>query len=121
MTKEERRGDYMLNFNLDSSREARSRSPINILYAAPGGPGVTRSIVRVFLCSAAKHGRQKNGRYIYRPSYEVFSIHRRRTTEQTLELFLGLVLLCESKVSPNLDPLALQLMALCVGLTFPRF
>ena len=48
MTKEERRRDCMLNFNLDSSREARSRSPINILYAAPGGPGITRSIVRVF-------------------------------------------------------------------------
>ena len=61
----------MWNFNLDSSREARSRSPINILYAAPGGPGITRSIVRVF-CSQELEAK-KNGRYFYRPSYEVFS------------------------------------------------
>lgn len=108
----------MLNFNLDSSREARSRSPINILYAAPGGPGVTRSIVRVFLCSAARHGRQKKWAVFLPPILRGIPIHRRRTFEQTLELFRGLVLLCESKVFPNLDPLVLQLMVLCVGLAF---
>lgn len=105
----------MLNFNLDSSREARSRSPINILYAAPGGPGVTRSIVRVFFAQVLEI---KKWAVFLPPILRGISIHRRRTFEQTLELFRGLVLWYESKVFPNLDPLTLQLMALCVGLAF---
>ena len=61
-------------------------------------------------------GSQKKWAVFLPPILRGILIHRRRITEQTLELFRGLVLLCESKVSPNLDPLALQLMVLCVGL-----
>mgnify|MGYP003148277277 CR=1 FL=1 len=84
----------MWNFNLNISREARSRSPINILYAAPGGPGITRSIIRVF---AARSWKPKKMDGISTVHLRGILIHRRRITEQTLKLFLGLVLWYESK------------------------
>ena len=61
-------------------------------------------------------GGQKKWAVSLPPILRGILIHRRRITEQTLKLFQGLVLWYESKVSPNLDPLALQLMVLCVGL-----